>query len=120
MLDGPISVGDCLVWEPDKAHARAVIKVAEIKPPNADGEIWIRTSTQLGTPPLDAIGFGDDECWNDEDRIREACVRGVNVRLRITRLRRDLTEAGSSFIAREPIETRIAWWERAGDLLAPA
>lgn len=57
MLEGPIIVGDELIWEPRDPKAYERITVVAV----VNG--WIQTSGKRGT------------FWNDEDRVREACVR---------------------------------------------
>lgn len=66
--DGKIEVGQEFIWEPDKPHARAIIKVTEIKASGPedgpDDEIWIGSKT-----------VGDDQTyWNEESRFREAVI----------------------------------------------
>jgi len=62
LLEGEIKVGDRLVWEPYKRHATEEIVVKEIKT-NDDGETWYLSAGRSG------------EHWNEESRMREACIR---------------------------------------------
>lgn len=69
MLTGPINPFDRLVWEPDHPTNRREVEVVATKV-NRGGEGWVL---------LRALGPGEPpagtEHWNDEDRVREACVR---------------------------------------------
>lgn len=65
MLEGDINVGDRLIWEPDdKTGARERVVVIEVKETRG-GDVWIQTEGKSGTH------------WNEESRVREACVRDL-------------------------------------------
>jgi hypothetical protein len=61
-LIGPLNIGDELVWEPDKPHARAEVSVCEV--PRERGHQFVALKDKSGRVYL-----------NDESRVREACVR---------------------------------------------
>lgn len=54
---GEIEVGMTFIWEPNKPHARQVVKVVRIDRAHDDARIW--TSAEV---------------WNEESRFREAVV----------------------------------------------
>lgn len=58
-LQGPIRIGDLLVWEPLNYPVRAEAIVTRVE----RGRIWTQ---DLATGRV---------VYNDEDRVREACVR---------------------------------------------
>jgi hypothetical protein len=62
-LEGEIKVGDRLIWEPHDRRARQEVQVVK-KLRNMDGEVWVLTRDKRGK-----------EDWNEESRIREACIR---------------------------------------------
>lgn len=64
MLEGPIRVGDRLLWEPDLPHAFAFVRVTAVR--RAGGNGWVQTERE--DPP-------GARHWNEESRVREACVR---------------------------------------------
>lgn len=65
MLEGEINVGDRLIWEPEsRTGARERVVVIEVKEAHG-GDVWIRTDGKSG------------KHWNEEDRVREACVRDL-------------------------------------------
>ena len=67
MLEGEIKVGDRLIWEPEsRTGAYDRIVVIDVKE-TRDGDVWIRTEGKSG------------KHWNEEGRVREACVRDLSV-----------------------------------------
>lgn len=60
LLEGEINVGDELIWESEYPAARQEITVSKID--RAKGRVW--TTDLRG-----------NTVWNDESRIREACIR---------------------------------------------
>lgn len=63
-LAGPIEVGQRFIWEPHKPKAREYITVTRIVDIEGDERrIWTRSDSD------------GEECWNEESRFREACVR---------------------------------------------
>jgi hypothetical protein len=57
------------VWEPTKPHAAEGIEVTEVK---HNGEaLWIKSR-----PVRMYNGIRGPECWNEENRFREACWMG--------------------------------------------
>lgn len=64
--------GTLWVWEPTLPHARAVLKVLEVKW-NGE-EWWVKTETL--TPHKDTFGYhglDPNVAWNDLSRFWEAC-----------------------------------------------
>jgi hypothetical protein len=115
-IRGPIHVGDRMIWEPNSNYARAVIEITQIKPPNSDDEVWIESRCLLPTPWLDNPGVQDELCWNDEDRTRQACARGVNAQQRIRTLQHEL-EIAHPITEQPTLQARIDWWQHAAVLL---
>jgi len=69
---GEIEVGDRFVWEPDKPHARELIRVSRIE--ERAGDERLIYSVPVATGRLGG-GFLADGFPNDESRFREACVK---------------------------------------------
>lgn len=61
-LDGPIWVGQRMVWETGNKHC-ARVEVVEIRV-NPNDEVWLLLRD------MDGRAF-----WNELDRVREACIR---------------------------------------------
>ena len=53
---GEIEVGMTFIWEPNKPHARQIVKVVRIDRSHDDARIWTGS------------------VWNEESRFREAVV----------------------------------------------
>lgn len=73
-LTGPIEIGDRLIWEPDKPHARRAVEVTELRL-NADDERWVKLRVLDDDPATPHFEGPGGEYWNEESRVREACIR---------------------------------------------
>lgn len=56
-LPFPLEPGMQCIWEPKIPNARKIVMITEVK----NGVVWSKDESGM-------------ECWNDEDRFREACV----------------------------------------------
>jgi hypothetical protein len=65
LLEGEIKEGDRLIWEPNNLKAREGVTVIKVNR-HDEAHALILTKGQRG------------EFWNDESRVREACVRDVH------------------------------------------
>lgn len=64
MLKGKIQIGDRLIWEPKIAKAYCNVTVVDIRAvPGDETQICLMSNT------------GGKFVWNDESRVREACIR---------------------------------------------